>query len=949
MLSIGCARDRSNLSEQIRKYFKDPPLSFLPTVYWFWNGKIDNDQIKWQLEEMKRSHTIGSVCILAWEGLAMEYLSDEWFEKVKYACQIAKDLGLDIWLYDEIRWPSGHAGGKVRQANPELAAKCLAQTEQRLAGGQQISIPINSEPVAIIAGQLKNNFIAESSLIDVTSFFDGHQFSWNAPEGEWSIFIYSIEQCRFQPTFLDREYVDLLNPEVAKQFIGLTHEQYFGRMPEFFGRPITAIITDEPGCYCNLKAFRLNPQTVAWTPSFFEAFRSRKNYDLKKFLPALWHDIGAKTAQLRIDFYDVLSDLLQGSYFKPLHDWCEAHHIRLNIQPAHEETMKYSTLMQGDYFKAMAYSHLPGCDDVYSWDKTRITPKLATSAAHSFGRQDVYCEVFAAYGWDVTLEKMKAVTDWLFARGVNRLLLSSFYFASEGDWRFEIPPSLFHQNTQWRYLPHYSHYVQRLSFLLSGGRNGTPIAMLYPNQSVQAALSPLDEKLADQIDSAFIRLSNFLLEQQLDFDYLNESALNQAEIKTAADKAILRLNHKEFWNDYELLILPLAKVLEPMTLKKLQNFHEQGGRIIAYGHLPQFSLPGIDLTTEVSPIWHELAGSNTNSKQGRAFWVQSDLDSLKYIIESCLTPDLRLESPNRHISFIHKIKDGYDIYFIANSDSVAVNAKISFSMPGVPQLWDAEAGTITNAAFFHYDGHRTIVPVALDGYGSVVIVFDQPSAQSPPVVKSNLAIERIEVSGDSVFVFGAVIEGGENFVVLSWQGKELEKRFFADPPQTIELADCWNFKPADNSFPAETRRSGSWTEEQTIKQLDGSAIAPAHPYFSGTGIYSQTFHLDSSLLKEKSKFNLEAGQVNAVLEVWLNGKKVGERCWRPYAFDITAFVKPGENELELRITNTPANHYALKFQRYRLGENWGKIVPSGLMDRVRLICYEKFRMGFWVK
>ena len=74
---------------------------------------------------MARSKTVGSVCILGWEGLEIEYLSQEWFDKVKYACSIAKKLGLDIWLYDELRWPSGHAGGKVLETNPEYQAKCL--------------------------------------------------------------------------------------------------------------------------------------------------------------------------------------------------------------------------------------------------------------------------------------------------------------------------------------------------------------------------------------------------------------------------------------------------------------------------------------------------------------------------------------------------------------------------------------------------------------------------------------------------------------------------------------------------------------------------------------------------------------------------------------------------------------------------------------------------------
>ncbi|MDZ7401465.1 MAG: glycosyl hydrolase [candidate division KSB1 bacterium] len=943
---IGCKISTINQSARFHQQFKNPPSAYLPTVYWFWNGRIESDQIKAQLEAMKRSNTVGSVCILAWEGLAIDYLSEEWFDKVKYACQIAGELGLEIWLYDEIRWPSGHAGGKVLDANPELKARCLSQTEQRVNGNQKITFEIQSEPVAIVAAQFKNQIIDESSLMDLTAYFDGSHFSWDVPAGDWSLFIYSMQPCSFKPTFLEREYVDLLNPEVAKKFIALTHDQYYQIMPKYFGSVIKAIITDEPGCYCNLKAFLLDPESIAWTPNYLAEFQSRKNYNLKKYLPALWHDVGEKTAQIRIDFYDVLSDLLQESYFKPLHDWCEAHQIKLNIQPAHEETMKYATLMQGDYFKAMEYSHLPGCDDVYSWDRSRITPKLAASAAHSFGKQDVYCEVFGAYGWDVTLEKMKGITNWLFARGVNRLLLSSFYFASEGDWRFEIPPSLFVQNTLWPYLPHYSSYVQRLSCLLSDGRTVAPIAIFYPNKNAQAELTPLNEAAVDQLDRSFIQMSNFLLSHQWDFEYMNERAVEKATIRTAGKKVVLRKEQSDIWIDHELVIVPHAKILSESALLKLKKFYEQGGKLIVYGQLPQVTPNGKDLATIAETIWKNPAGPNSNPNGGQAFFIQNNLDSLLALIEQLLIPDLRLDSPHEHISFIHKIKDGRDIYFIANSDSSPVRIQASFLNDGHPQIWNPEDGTISDAIQFQRDENRTIVPLELARYGSALIVFNQNSKERPHVVATNMDMESLEIRGDSLFVSALPTGAGENYIALFWRGQEFEQRFSADPPDSVELMDLWQFEPADHSFPAEIRRSGSWTEEQKLAQPNGSAIAPAHPYFSGTGVYSQTFFIDKSLFKKNSKLILQLGAVKDIFELWLNGVKVGERCWPPFDFDVTDYLKPGSNQIELRITNTPANHYALQSRPYRLGENWGKILPSGLMDRVRIVCYEKSRIGF---
>ena len=51
--------------------------------------------------------------ILIGVGLATPYLSDEWMGCIAACIDEAKQLGMEAWLYDEDRWPSGAAGGLV--------------------------------------------------------------------------------------------------------------------------------------------------------------------------------------------------------------------------------------------------------------------------------------------------------------------------------------------------------------------------------------------------------------------------------------------------------------------------------------------------------------------------------------------------------------------------------------------------------------------------------------------------------------------------------------------------------------------------------------------------------------------------------------------------------------------------------------------------------------------
>jgi hypothetical protein len=42
----------------------------------------------------------------------------------------------------------------------------------------------------------------------------------------------------------------------------------------------------------------------------------------------------------------------------------------------------------------------------------------------------------------------------------------------------------------------------------------------------------------------------------------------------------------------------------------------------------------------------------------------------------------------------------------------------------------------------------------------------------------------------------------------------------------------------------------------------------------------------------------------------LNGRAVGTRVWSPYRFELTEFLRPGTNTIEVRIFNTLAPYLA---------------------------------------
>ncbi|MFP5265911.1 MAG: glycosylhydrolase-like jelly roll fold domain-containing protein, partial [Acidobacteriota bacterium] len=103
--------------------------------------------------------------------------------------------------------------------------------------------------------------------------------------------------------------------------------------------------------------------------------------------------------------------------------------------------------------------------------------------------------------------------------------------------------------------------------------------------------------------------------------------------------------------------------------------------------------------------------------------------------------------------------------------------------------------------------------------------------------------------------------------------------------------------------------------------------------FSGAAIYTKTFTLPAGYRGER--LMLDLGRVSSVAQVVINGSPAGTLVWNPYRIDITRFVKPGINRIEVLVTNTEANQRAVGTSRHILSA----IDLDGLEGPVRVIPY----------
>ena len=84
---------------------------------------------------------------------------------------------------------------------------------------------------------------------------------------------------------------------------------------------------------------------------------------------------------------------------------------------------------------------------------------------------------------------------------------------------------------------------------------------------------------------------------------------------------------------------------------------------------------------------------------------------------------------------IHKRIGDADIYFVANKDGLAHDFVCSFRVDAKrPEFWWPDTGRTETAAAFESAEGRMRVPLRLEPYGSVFVVFRKPIARFDPVV-----------------------------------------------------------------------------------------------------------------------------------------------------------------------------------------------------------------------
>src|SRR3989339_1654853 len=128
LLIFSCSKkdtQKINSFREIEKYFSNPPVEFRSVPLWVWNDDVTEEIIDKQLTDL-HSKGIGGVFVHPRSGFITPYFSERYFSLYEHTYNKLKELGMIMWLYDENGYPSGFAGGLVKDEMPNAGGKKIA-------------------------------------------------------------------------------------------------------------------------------------------------------------------------------------------------------------------------------------------------------------------------------------------------------------------------------------------------------------------------------------------------------------------------------------------------------------------------------------------------------------------------------------------------------------------------------------------------------------------------------------------------------------------------------------------------------------------------------------------------------------------------------------------------------------------------------------------------------
>jgi len=930
--------------------FAAPPDSARPWVYWMWmDGNLTREGITADLEAMRAAGLGGVVICEVNVGVPrgpVEFMSPAWRDLFKHVVREAERLGLEVTLNAGPGW-TGSGGpwvkpeesmqhivaAAVETAGPSRFDAELPRPARRPAffgegglppdikrtmdgfyrdvavlafptpaAGASISgvdekalyvrAPYSSQPGVKPFLPAPADFpalpvgaaIDPSRIVDLTDKLTAEgRLAWDVPAGRWTIL-------RLGRTTTGANTRPAPVPGLGLECDKFDAAAFDAHYDAFVGallREVGPRRTDGQAGWATLHIDSWEMGAQNWTAAFREEFRKRRGYDLLPFLPAVTgHPVESLEISERFlwDLRQTAQELVLENHALRLKELGRRDGFRLSIEP-------YDMTPCADMTLGTAADVPMGEFWLYGFN-TAYSVAEAAGIGHTGGKTIIAAEAFTsddAEAWRAHPASMKALGDWAFTAGINRIVFHRYQSQAGVKARPGMtmgPYGVHWERTQtwWEMVPAYHAYLSRCQFMLRQGLPVADVCFLVAEGAPHVFRAPASALRGDPPVPAGAAFDGCPPETLLAAAAVQDGRLVFADGMS-----------------YRALVLPERETMTPGLLKKVRDLIAAGATAIGPRPRKSPSLAGYpecdaEVRTLAAEVWGDCDGEKVTEHAfglGRVIWMKEGKKAAREAAEKALPagaassdgttwsvgkpplnepeqyadfavvtavlgkmsiqPDFFSEAPLR---WAHRRHGQTEIYFVANPEAGALETVAVFRVAGKrPELWDPATGEIRSLAAYSMKNERTSLPLRFEPRQSFFIVFRAAAASTsaaganfPDTVEAGTLKGPWEVSFDP-----------------KWGGPE---------KAVFENLDDWSRRPEDG-----------------IK------------FYSGTAVYRKSFDLPQAARLKGERLWLDLGTVRNIARVRLNGRDLGVVWCDPWRVDITAAANAKGNRLEVRVAN----------------------------------------------
>jgi len=872
--------------ETVQASFSNPDMIYAPFIFWFWDEPLDPAKMAAMSRVMAdqrfspgyahaRKSMVGTPDLPD-----AEWLGDKWFAAFDAALKEAEARKNYLGYCDEYWWPSFQANGRVLAAHPDLRAASLNWEVLEVSGGSEAQVPASFFAVAAEldqaapqgGGETNGTPAIRSRTLQVIGA--GAPFTWKAPAGgPRRVYVFNT----YTHAGADGSTVNYIDSRLAPAFIDIALEPYARRLGDRLGRSIPGDFIDNEGDY---------GWGLAWSATLDERYRDRYGRDIRLWLPlSIDRDVEGVFARARWEWFDLVSDIYAET-FRAVTDW---HEKRGMYTTAHfwEEGIQPQVSAVGDHLKMLRSLTMPG-QDCLGRKPLRVHDFKEIESVAEFQNVRAVTELMGAGGFEGTpwgtfnpaflKQAANAVTAW----GMSHIIPHGVFTTRKltgNPW----PPDWYSENPMFPYLHLWTDFARRASFINSMGRAVPDVLLYNPIESawIEADAGLLDVEMwsfseenpagrrINTIDKIYAQAIDDLTAARVEFLVGDRFYLEQMKIESG------RLVRGDM--AFRAMVLPALDIMSLKAAEKIVDFARAGGRVYALAELPKASAE--------EGMGDPRMGELMDALRSQRTFLSCPAGGLRALHEGERKAE-GLESPVEFRSgafplLQHRRRiDGRDFFWLANNTDTWQTCEIAVQgVRGAASIWDCETGGIRPVPSAHANGGSTL-SLVFKPYEAYWLVFDP---------------EKKTVGGPAEkkpeFELVASIEG-------PW-------KVIYDP--AIQPLMEFPMTP-----PAEFARG-------VEKPLEDWA-AWGLQKFSGLLDYTKTITVEYP----GKGMSLDLGEVCHVAEVWVNGTSCGARLWGPHVFEVGDALRPGQNEIRIRIANLINNSY-------------GELDESGLFGPVRIV------------